>query len=154
MTELDFRPNVCLLILNSRDEIFIGERNGLSGYWQLPQGGIENGDSVEEAACRELCEETGIQLEYARLLGILPVTYSYEWSPEFFSRGWRGQRQRYAVFRFFGEDSRISLDAHVPVEFMNWRWCPLDALLDSVAEERREGYALALNSLSTRLPWE
>lgn len=147
------RPNVCILLLNTRGELFLGERSDEPGHWQFPQGGLETSATLEENAFRELQEETGITRAACESLGPLVVVHEYEWSPEK-RRGssWIGQSQRFFVILFRGSDHEIILDGDETIEFRAWRWCPVAEVLAHVAPIRYGGYAQALQELAQRFP--
>lgn len=147
------RPNVCILLLNVRGELFLGERSDEPGHWQFPQGGIETAGTLEENAFRELQEETGIARSACESLGPLSFVHEYLWSSEK-QRGssWVGQSQRFFVIRFRGADAEIILDGDEHIEFRSWRWCPVAEVLASVAPIRLGGYSEALRELVDRFP--
>lgn len=151
--EVSLRPNVCILLLNSRGELFLGERSDEPGHWQFPQGGLETAATLEENAFRELREETGVHRSSCEPLGSLSFIHEYQWSPEK-RRGspWVGQSQRFFVILFRGSDAEIVLDGDEYIEFRAWRWCPVVEVLAHVAPIRHTGYAQALRELSERFP--
>lgn len=145
------RPNVCILVVNSRGELFLGERSDEPGHWQFPQGGLEPTATLEENAFRELQEETGITRGACEPLGALSCVHEYRWSPEK-RRGspWVGQSQRFFVILFRGSDAEIILDGDEHVEFRAWRWCPPREVPAQVAPVRYGGYVKALQELAER----
>ena len=152
------RPNVALLILNRKRELFLGERLDEPGHWQFPQGGVDQGSSLDENALRELKEETGIDPTSCRLVGYLSIVNQYLWSEDR-KRGlcdaelrpYVGQSQKFCVILFQGEDSEIRLDRHLPIEFQQWRWCPRDEVISLTSIVRRSGYERALEELEVRI---
>lgn len=145
-----FRAGVIVAVVRSgtggvtRDEVMAFERVDVPGAWQLPQGGIDEGESPLEAAWRELGEETGLGSDHVRLIGEFDDWTAYE-LPASGRRGTRlGQAHRW--FAFALEDPAIE---PVPdgVEFGAWRWMPIPTLIDEVADFRRSGYRCALGSL-------
>jgi putative (di)nucleoside polyphosphate hydrolase len=129
---LPYRPNVGAVVFNRAGLVFIGRRANLSDplagqAWQLPQGGIDDGEQPAAAVLRELAEETGIV--HATILAEHDTWLTYDLPPELVGRAfggrYRGQRQRWFALRFDGEDSDIRLDAHGEPEFDAWRWIPL-----------------------------
>jgi putative (di)nucleoside polyphosphate hydrolase len=131
------RPNVALLILNRKRELFLGERLDEPGHWQFPQGG-------DPTSCR--------------LVGYLSIVNQYLWSEDR-KRGlcdaelrpYVGQSQKFCVILFQGEDSEIRLDRHLPIEFQQWRWCPRDEVISLTSIVRRSGYERALEELELRI---
>lgn len=122
-----YRPNVGVALINRQGALWLGQRV-VSGKhpehvvhrWQMPQGGIDEGEDVEAAAYRELAEETGVRS--ARTLAITPGWLAYDFPPEYRKKRWRGQRQKWVVMAFDGDDAEICLTAHPPQEFDAWRW--------------------------------
>lgn len=136
---------MCLLIANKEDLLFLGERNGPPGIWQLPQGGVEPGSSPEESALREASEELGAHPSLLSILTPLQATHRYDFqvTPEYAKERYRGQEQSFWLLRFHGSDSDIVLDKFHP-EFQSFRWEPVAKVLDVVEPLRRAGYEAAL----------
>lgn len=139
--QLPFRPNVCLLIANRENKLFLGERNGSPGIWQLPQGGVETDSSEEESALREACEELGVEPELLRVIAKLTATHSYDFrEPPAYAIGkWRGQRQTFWLLRFLGEDTDIDLARYEP-EFSSFCWCTAEEVRGKAEPRRMAGY--------------
>lgn len=139
-----YRPNVGLVVFNGEGRVWLGRRAGWKGAhsWQFPQGGVDPGEDWEEAARRELYEETGIRS--VTLLGRTEDWIVYDFPPEAreskVARGFRGQRQKWFAFRFTGEDAEVDLHAHPPAEFDAWRWAALDQVADLVVPFKRPAY--------------
>ena len=128
MTEsLPYRPNVGIMLVNQKGLIFVGQRLDSidSAAWQMPQGGIDKGESEEEAAFRELTEETGVAREHVTLIARAKEEYIYDLPEELIGKlwkgKWRGQRQMWFLMRFIGEDSDINIATKDP-EFSDWKW--------------------------------
>ena len=133
MTKRDptrYRPNVGLALFSAAGHVFMGRRvNGRGAFqWQLPQGGIDDGETPADAAIRELEEETGVT---AKLVDILEETSDwiyYDFPADLRRRlpgPYLGQRQKWFALRFKGSDSDVRLDRHKP-EFDAWRWARLE----------------------------
>ena len=128
MTEsLPYRPNVGIMLVNQKGLIFVGQRLDSidSAAWQMPQGGIDKGESEEEAAFRELTEETGVAREHVTLIARAKEEYIYDLPEELIGKlwkgKWRGQRQMWFLMRFIGEDRDINIATKDP-EFSAWKW--------------------------------
>ena len=128
MTEsLPYRPNVGIMLVNQKGLIFVGQRLDSidSAAWQMPQGGIDKGESEEEAAFRELTEETGVAREHVTLIARAKEEYIYDLPEDLIGKlwkgKWRGQRQMWFLMRFIGEDSDINIATKDP-EFSDWKW--------------------------------
>lgn len=138
-----YRECVGLMLVNPSGAVFVGNRIDTPGdHWQMPQGGIDAGETPEEAAWRELLEEVGT--DRAELLAESATWHSYDLPPGLSRRVWkgryRGQTQKWFAFRFLGKDSDIDLTRHTP-EFGEWRWVPLDHLVELIVPFKREIYA-------------
>lgn len=143
MTQLPYRPNVCMILLQG-GKIFLGERTGSPGSYQFPQGGREEG-TLEENALRELEEELGARQELFQILALLDAVnrYDFQRTPDYAKGKWRGQEQRFVVVKFLGEDKDITLQAQCP-EFDSFRWVHLEELPSLVENIRYPGYVQAL----------
>lgn len=125
-TTLPYRPCAGVMLLNRAGRVFAGQRiDTVLEAWQMPQGGIDRGEDALDAAVRELREETGVTPDKVELIAQAPDELFYDLPPELIGkvwRGkWRGQRQRWFLFRFLGEDSDIDIATPEP-EFRSWRW--------------------------------
>lgn len=145
-----YRPNVGIILLNQDNEVFWGKRVR-EHSWQFPQGGIDRGESPEQAMFRELEEEVGLKREHVQLIGRTREWLRYEVPEQWVRREWRGhyrgQKQIWFLLRLIGRDSDINLrHTHHP-EFDAWRWNHFWIPLDSVIEFKREVYRAALNEL-------
>lgn len=138
-----YRPCVGLMLVNDRGEVFVGNRIDTPGaHWQMPQGGIDEGESPRDAAMRELEEEIGTGK--ARILAEAEDWHAYDLPRELSRKIWkgryRGQKQKWFLLAFEGEDSDIRLDAHYQ-EFSEWQWAPFDQLTDLIVPFKRDTYA-------------
>jgi putative (di)nucleoside polyphosphate hydrolase len=157
-----YRPNVGIVLINSRNEVFWGKRVGQHS-WQFPQGGIQHGESPEQAMYRELHEEVGLLPEHVQVIGRTRDWLRYDVPDEFLRRqhatrvhrpSYRGQKQIWFLLRLVGLDSDIHLHASEHPEFDGWRWIPFWIQLDSVIDFKREVYQLALLELARYLSRE
>ena len=154
-----YRPNVGIVLLNSRNEVFWGKRVGQHS-WQFPQGGIQHGESPEQAMYRELQEEVGLLPEHVQIIGRTRDWLRYDVPEEYLRRqhatrihraAYRGQKQIWFLLRLVGLDSDIQLRATEHPEFDAWRWVPFWIQLDAVIGFKREVYQLALSELARYL---
>ncbi len=143
--ERAYRPGVGVILLNSAHRVWVGRRYGLtSEAWQMPQGGIDEGESPEAAALRELEEETGVSPDLAEILAVSRHWHQYEVPAELTKTVWqgrfRGQRQKWFVMRFLGGDGDINIETEHP-EFSEWRWSASIDLERNVIDFKRPLYA-------------
>lgn len=143
---LPLRPNVCILLLNKNDELFLGERNGEKGIWQFPQGGVEPEFTLEQNVIKEASEELGVEEKFFQVIKQLKHTHQYEFRtpPDYAKDRWRGQSQTFWLVRFLGEDSNINLAKNTP-EFMNFMWCAPNKASQYVDPIRLPGYLTAID---------
>jgi putative (di)nucleoside polyphosphate hydrolase len=146
-----FRPNVGIILLNARNEVFWGKRLR-EHSWQFPQGGIKYGETPVQAMYRELHEETGLLPEHVKVVGRTRDWLRYEVPDKFIKREvrghYRGQKQIWFLLRMVGRDCDICLRATDHPEFDAWRWNEYWVPLDAVIEFKRDVYQLALTELS------
>ena len=155
MSQLPFRPNVCMLVYKRQEGrlwIWIGQRYG-ADTWQFPQGGVESHLSLEENARKELREELGLKKRHIGSLRMLEAINEYEFlsAPKRWKGKYRGQSQRFWAVEFVGDDPDIDLESDEHPEFSAWAWCPAEEVLDRVEPLRRPGYAKAVHELLASL---
>lgn len=149
-----FRPNVGIILCNAENKVFWGKRIR-EHSWQFPQGGINYGESPQEAMYRELMEEVGLSPEHVKILGRTKDWLRYEvpttWIKREFRGTYRGQKQIWFLLRLVGRDSDVSLRASDHPEFDAWRWNEYWIPLNDVIEFKRGVYESALNELAPHL---
>ena len=122
---LPLRRCVGIMVLNDDGRVLVAQRSDrTSDAWQMPQGGIDAGETPRQAALRELEEEIGTA--NVVIIGETPGWLDYELPPDLVGRVWRGryrgQKQKWFAVRFLGDDSEINLDRGAHTEFDHWRW--------------------------------
>ncbi len=138
---MHFRANVVAVVTNAKGRVLAFERSDVPGAWQLPQGGIDDGETPEEAAWRELGEETGLGRDEVDLVGEYPEWTAYEWPTGPRKNGRMGQVQRWFTFRVVGDEVEPRPDG---VEFSAWKWAKRDWLVEHVVDFRRPSYRRVL----------
>ena len=150
-----FRPNVGIVLLNQRNQVFWGKRIRTHS-WQFPQGGIKYGETPEQAMFRELHEEVGLLPDHVRIVARTRDWLRYEVPDHFIRRDarghYRGQKQIWFLLRLMGRDCDLDLRATDHPEFDAWRWNEYWVPLDLVIEFKRSVYQLALSELARFLP--
>lgn len=145
---LPYRPCVGIMLINRQGRVFVGRRinSEESGGWQMPQGGIEDGEDPKTAAMRELKEEIGT--DKAEIIGQSSGWPTYDLPDHLVGKVWqgryRGQKQKWFVMRFVGDDTDIKLDDHDHPEFSAYRWVPIDQLPELVVEFKVPVYELVV----------
>ena len=139
-----FRPNVAAILLNMDNEMLIAERAHIRGSWQFPQGGVDSGESLEEALLREVEEEIGVKARQIQILD-RKSGYRYEFPKDRLKYGvFGGQEQVYYLCRFLGHDQDINIDTKHR-EFGRWRWLKPEKFdLDWVPKFKRDVYRRVL----------
>jgi putative (di)nucleoside polyphosphate hydrolase len=150
-----FRPNVGIILLNQKNQVFWGKRIRTHS-WQFPQGGIDRGESPEQAMFRELHEEVGLLPEHVRIVARTRDWLRYEVPDRFIRRDarghYKGQKQIWYLLQLVEPDWNINLRATSHPEFDAWRWNDFWVPLDVVVEFKRGVYEMALTELSRFLP--
>ena len=154
ISSLPYRLGVGLVIINKQAEIFTGRRLDSTKAWQMPQGGIDNNEIPLEAAYREMCEETGIQKRKVTLLKQSKLWYRYDLPQEIQSKFWggkfRGQSQKWFLFKFIGINSDINIETKDP-EFSDWRWSKKNDMINSIVPFKKSLYQSVLKDFDLDL---
>jgi len=141
----EYRSGVGIMLLNRNNRVFVGHRRKPKGAgWQMPQGGIDAGETPQTAAFRELKEETGVV--NVEILAESRIWLRYDLPKELLGKAWngrwRGQCQKWFAMRFKGFDADIEIDRH---EFDDWKWVRIAELTDLVVPFKREIYASVIS---------
>ena len=150
-----YRRGVGVMLLNAAGLVFVGRRiDNPSDAWQMPQGGIDEGEAPWPAALRELEEETGIAPHLVERIAACPERLRYELpaelAPKFWGGRWIGQSQDWFLCRFLGQDSDIELATEHP-EFSHWQWVEPAALPGLIVPFKRALYEAVLERFAEHL---
>ncbi len=153
--ERGYRPCAGIMLINPARAVWVGRRRDMTTHaWQMPQGGIDAGETAEAAALRELEEETGVAPALAEIVAASRDWYQYDLPPELLNNAWggryKGQRQRWYVMRFLGRDSDINIATHEP-EFSEWRWSPAAELPHHIVPFKRPIYEALIEEFAAFL---
>ena len=152
---LPYRPCVGVVLIDARGMVFAGQRiDSPTPAWQMPQGGIDEGETPREAAYRELREETGVTRDKVEFVGKTHGWVTYDLPPELLGKVWggkyRGQRQKWFLFRFKGQDADVKIASEHP-EFSTWRWILVDEMVESIVPFKRAVYEEVVRSFRAYL---
>ena len=140
--ELPLRLGVGIIVLNNENQVFVGKRkDNPTDRWQMPQGGVDQGENLEEAMKRELKEETSIQ--NIKIIKELDEWTEYELPDYLLGKIWKGkykgQRQKWFIVRFLGDDTEINLNTKHP-EFIEWQWIKIENLPEVIVPFKKKVY--------------
>ena len=147
--KLPLRIGVGVVVLNNKNQVFVGKRkDNPVDKWQMPQGGINKNEDFLSAMKRELEEETSIR--NIKVLKELDKNFEYELPKELLGIIWkgkfRGQKQRWFIVKFTGEDKEINLNTKHP-EFIEWRWINFEELPNVIVDFKKKVYEELLKEL-------
>ena len=140
--KLPLREGVGIIVLNKNNEVFVGKRkDNPIDKWQMPQGGIDKNERPIQAMYRELLEETNIKS--VKILKEIEKTFVYELPPNLLGKIWkgkfRGQKQKWFIVRFFGDENEINLETQNP-EFIEWKWINFKLLPNVIVDFKKNVY--------------
>lgn len=143
---LPYRPCVGIMLLNPENSVFVAQRRDMrTAAWQMPQGGIDEGETPRDAAFRELAEEIGTAKAevLAESRGWLDYDLPLELLPKLWQGRYRGQTQKWFAMRFLGEDAEIDIETDDP-EFTQWKWARPEQLPELIVSFKRDLYRRVL----------
>ena len=153
-TSLPYRACVGVVLQNPNGLIFTGERIDTPGAWQMPQGGIDKGETTEEAALRELTEETGVSADLVTEIAVTDDWITYDLPDHLVGKLWkgryRGQKQKWMLLAFNGTDADVEI-VQPHQEFARWRWSTPDEVLRDIVPFKRDVYARVLSNFKEHL---
>ena len=147
MSAKKYRKCVGMMIINPKREILVGRRmDHPSGFWQMPQGGIDDNENPEEAVWREMMEEVGTN--NAKIIKISNQWINYEIPSETlktlpWGKKYIGQSQKWFAFDFLGKDDEINVSTDKP-EFDSWKWAKMESMIDNIVPFKRKVYQIIL----------
>ena len=140
--KLPLRIGVGAIVLNKKNQVFVGKRkDNPVDKWQMPQGGVNDGEDLTSAMKRELNEETGI--ENIKILNEIDGWFEYELPNYLLGKIWRGkfrgQKQKWFIVKFLGNDEEINLEKDKP-EFIEWKWLDIEKLPNVIVDFKKKVY--------------
>ena len=140
--KLPLRIGVGAIVLNKKNQVFVGKRkDNPVDKWQMPQGGVNEGEDLTSAMKRELNEETGIQ--NIKILNEIDGWFEYELPNYLLGKIWRGkfrgQKQKWFIVKFLGNDEEINLEKDKP-EFIEWKWLDIENLPNVIVDFKKKVY--------------
>ncbi len=147
---LPMRIGVGIVVLNVKNKVFVAKRkDNPIDKWQMPQGGVDNGEDFLKAMKRELFEETGIK--NIKIIKKIEKMYEYELPENLVGIIWkgkyRGQQQKWFITKFLGNDDEINLNTSNP-EFIEWKWIDVETLPDVIVDFKKKLYIDILKEIN------
>ncbi len=140
---LPYRPCVGIMLINSDGLIFTAERIDMPGAWQMPQGGVDEGEELQEAALRELEEEISVPESAVKILKKTNGWVYYDLPDHLLGKAWggkyRGQKQQWFSMQLIGSETLINLDTEHP-EFGRWKWSSAEQLVEEIVSFKKSVY--------------
>lgn len=150
VSDLPYRPCVGIMLINGEGRIFTAERLDMPGAWQMPQGGVDEGETLTEAALRELEEEISVPPAHVSIERQTADWVTYDLPAHLLGKVWggkyRGQKQHWFLMRFTGDDDLINLETEHP-EFSRWKWSSRQELIDEIVPFKKAVYKQVLQEL-------
>jgi putative (di)nucleoside polyphosphate hydrolase len=151
---LPYRSCVGVMLMNKEGGIFVGERIDTPGAWQMPQGGVDKGETPDKAALRELWEETGVDPEHVDVLAQTADWLTYDLPDHLLGKVWkgkyRGQKQLWYLMRFNSTDDKISIASEHP-EFAQWKWSTPSSLVAEIVPFKKHIYEAVVAEFAPHL---
>jgi putative (di)nucleoside polyphosphate hydrolase len=152
---LPYRPGAGVMLLNREGKVFVAQRlDSTLEAWQMPQGGLDEGEDPEAGALRELEEETGIGRDKVEILARCPTPLTYDLPPDLVGKlwkgKWRGQEQHWFLARFLGTDADVDIETGQP-EFRAWKWADPADLPAMIVPFKKRLYEQVLDAFRDRL---
>ncbi|WP_420557071.1 RNA pyrophosphohydrolase [Roseovarius sp.] len=153
--KLPYRPCAGVMLVNGDGKVFVGQRiDSEYDAWQMPQGGIDEGEDPRDAALRELWEETGVKADLvtveAETPEWIPYDLPHELVPKLWKARYRGQQQKWFLMRFHGVDADVDITLP-PAEFSEWKWIAPEDVVDAIVPFKRGVYAKVMEAFGDRL---
>ncbi|WCJ33550.1 RNA pyrophosphohydrolase [Euphorbia peplus] len=153
-----YRPNVGVCLINADNLIFVASRLNVPGAWQMPQGGIEDGEEPRAAAIRTLQEDTGVKS--AEIIAEVPNWLTYDFPPavkakvnRLWGGEWHGQAQKWFLMRMMQDDSEINMgeNGELEPEFSEWKWTSPEEVIEQAVEYKRPTYEEVVKAFRSHL---
>jgi len=156
LTGYTYRPAAGIMLINAENKVWVGQRlDSTLEAWQMPQGGLDEGEDALEGALRELEEETGIRRDLVEIIARAPKELTYDLPEDLigvvWKQKWRGQRQTWFLARFLGTDANVNLQTAEP-EFRAWRWAEVDDLPRLIVPFKKQLYEDVIAAFRDHLP--
>jgi putative (di)nucleoside polyphosphate hydrolase len=152
--DMPYRPCVGIVLINSDGLIFTAERLDTPGAWQMPQGGIDDGEDARDAALRELEEETSVSSDNIEIIAVNDGWLKYDLPDHLLGKAlggkFRGQKQKWYLAKLHGDESAIDLETEHP-EFSKWKWSTVDELVSEIVPFKKELYQAIITEFETHL---